>query len=48
MLIIEATARELKLQTQSFQVAKVEDFDSQFRVVMKWRPGGLVGQDAGH
>ena len=40
--VIEATARELKLQTQSFEAAKVEDFDSQFQAIMKWRPGGLI------
>ena len=41
--VIEATARELKLQTQRFEVAKVEDFDRQFQAIMKWRPGGLTG-----
>ena len=40
--VIEATASELKLQTQSFEVAKVEDFDSQFQAIMKWPPGGLI------
>ncbi len=40
--MIEATARELKLQTQRFEVAKVEDFDRQFQAIMKWRPGGLM------
>ena len=39
---IEASARELKLQTQTFEVAKVEDFDRQFQAIMKWRPGGLI------
>ena len=40
--VIETTARELKLQTQRFEVAKVEDFDRQFQATMKWRPGGLM------
>ena len=39
---IEPTARVLKLQTQSFELAKVDDFDRQFQVIMKWRPGGLM------
>jgi putative tryptophan/tyrosine transport system substrate-binding protein len=39
---IEPTARVLKIQTQRFELAKVEDFDSQFQAIMKWRPGGLV------
>ena len=39
---IEPTARALKIQTQRFELAKVEDFDSQFQVIMKWRPGGLM------
>ena len=39
---IEPTARVLKLQTQRFELAKVEDFDSQFQAIMKWRPGGLM------
>ena len=39
---IEATGRALKLQTQSFEVAKVEDLDSQFQAIIKWRPGGLM------
>jgi putative tryptophan/tyrosine transport system substrate-binding protein len=39
---IESTARVLKLQTQRFELAKVEDFDSQFQAIMKWRPGGLM------
>jgi putative tryptophan/tyrosine transport system substrate-binding protein len=39
---IEPTARVLKIQTQRFELAKVEDFDSQFRAIMKWRPGGLM------
>ena len=40
--VIETTARELKLQTQRFEVAKVEDFDRQFQAIMKWRPSGLM------
>ena len=39
---IEPTARALKIQTQRFELAKVEDFDSQFQAIMKWRPGGLM------
>ena len=39
---IEPTARVLKLQTQSFELAKVEDFDRQFQAIMKWRADGLV------
>jgi putative tryptophan/tyrosine transport system substrate-binding protein len=39
---IEPTARVLKIQTQKFELAKVEDFDSQFQAIMKWRPGGLM------
>ena len=39
---IEPTARVLKIQTQRFELAKVEDFDSQFQAIMKWRPGGLM------
>jgi putative tryptophan/tyrosine transport system substrate-binding protein len=39
---IEPTARVLKIQTQRFELAKVEDFDSQFQSIMKWRPGGLM------
>jgi putative ABC transport system substrate-binding protein len=39
---IEPTARVLKIQTQGFELAKVEDFDSQFQAIMKWRPGGLM------
>ncbi len=39
---IEPTARELKIQTQRFELAKVEDFDGQFQAIMKWRSGGLM------
>ncbi len=39
---IEPTARVLKMQTQRFELAKAEDFDSQFQAIMKWRPGGLM------
>jgi len=39
---IEPTARVLKLQTQRFELARVEDFDSQFQAIMKSRPGGLM------
>jgi putative ABC transport system substrate-binding protein len=39
---IEPTARVLKLQTQRFELAKAEDFDSQYQAIMKWRPGGLM------
>ena len=39
---IEPTARVFKLQTQRFELAKVEDFDSQFQAIIKWRPGGLM------
>jgi len=39
---IEPTARVLKMQTQGFELAKVEDFDSQFQAIMKWRPDGLM------
>jgi putative ABC transport system substrate-binding protein len=39
---IEPTARVLKIQTQRFELGKVEDFDSQFQAIMKWRPGGLM------
>ena len=39
---IEPTARVLKLQTQSFELAKVEDFDRQFQAIMKWRADGLA------
>ena len=39
---IEPTARALKIQTQRFELAKVEDLDSQFQAIMKWRPGGLM------
>jgi putative tryptophan/tyrosine transport system substrate-binding protein len=39
---IEPTARVLKIQTQRFELAKSEDFDSQFQAIMKWRPGGLM------
>ena len=39
---IEPTARVLKIQTQRFELAKAEDFDSQFQGIMKWRPGGLM------
>jgi putative ABC transport system substrate-binding protein len=39
---IEPTARVLKIQTQRFELAKVEDFDGQFQAIMKWRPGGLM------
>ncbi len=39
---IEPTARVLKLQTQRFELAKVEDFDSQFQAIMKWHPGGMM------
>ena len=39
---IDPTARALKLQVQWFDLAKVEDFDGQFRAITKWRAGGLV------
>jgi ABC-type uncharacterized transport system substrate-binding protein len=39
---IESTAGVFKLQTQRFELAKVEDFDSQFQAIVKWRPGGLM------
>jgi putative tryptophan/tyrosine transport system substrate-binding protein len=39
---IESTAGVLKLQTQRFELEKVEDFGSQFQAIMKWRPGGLM------
>ena len=39
---IEPTARVLKIQTQRFELARVEDFDSQFQAITKWRPGGLM------
>ncbi len=39
---IEPTARVLNVQTQRFELAKAEDFDSQFQAIMKWRPGGLM------
>ena len=39
---IEPTARVLKLQTQRFELAKLESFDSQFQAIIKWRPGGLM------
>jgi putative ABC transport system substrate-binding protein len=39
---IEPTARVLKIQTQRFELAKVEDFDGQFQAITKWRPGGLM------
>jgi putative tryptophan/tyrosine transport system substrate-binding protein len=39
---IEPTARVLKIQTQGFEVAKGEDFDTQFQAIMKWRAGGLM------
>jgi hypothetical protein len=32
---IESTAGVLKLQTQRFELEKVEDFDSQFQAIMK-------------
>ena len=39
---IDPTARALKLQVQWFDLAKIEDFDGQFRAITKWRAGGLV------
>ena len=39
---IDPTARALKLQVQWFDLAKVEDFDGQFKAITKWRAGGLV------
>jgi putative ABC transport system substrate-binding protein len=39
---IEPAARVLKIQTQRFELAKLEDFDSQFQAITKWRPGGLM------
>jgi putative tryptophan/tyrosine transport system substrate-binding protein len=39
---IDPTARALRLQVQRFDLAKVEDFDSQFKAITKWRAGGLV------
>ena len=39
---IDPTARALKLQVQRFDLAKDEDFDSQFKAITKWRAGGLV------
>jgi putative ABC transport system substrate-binding protein len=39
---IEPTARVLKIQTQRFELAKVQDFDGQFQAITKWRPGGLM------
>jgi putative tryptophan/tyrosine transport system substrate-binding protein len=39
---IDPTARALKLQVQRFDLAKVEDFDGQFKAIIKWRAGGLV------
>ena len=39
---IDPTARALKLQVQWFDLAKVEDFDGQFKATTKWRAGGLV------
>ena len=39
---IEPTARVLKIQTQRFELAKVEDFDGQFQAIVRWRPGGLM------
>ncbi len=39
---IEPTARVLKIQTQRFELAKIQDFDGQFQAIMKWRPGGLM------
>ena len=39
---IEPTARVLKIQTQRFELSKVEDFDGQFQGITKWRPGGLM------
>jgi putative tryptophan/tyrosine transport system substrate-binding protein len=39
---IDPTARALKLQVQRFDLAKVEDFDGQFKAITKWRAGGLV------
>ena len=39
---IEPTARVLMIQTQRFELAKVQDFDGQFQAIMKWRPGGLM------
>ena len=39
---IDPTARALKLQVQWFDLAKIEDFDGQFRAITIWRAGGLV------
>jgi putative ABC transport system substrate-binding protein len=39
---IDPTARALKLQVQWFDLAKVEDFDGQFKAITKWGAGGLV------
>jgi putative tryptophan/tyrosine transport system substrate-binding protein len=39
---IDPTARALKLQVQRFDLAKAEDFDGQFKGIIKWRAGGLV------
>ena len=39
---IDPTARALKLHVQWFDLAKVEDFDGQFKAITKWRAGGLV------
>jgi putative tryptophan/tyrosine transport system substrate-binding protein len=39
---IDPTARALKLQVQWFDLAKVEDFDGQFKAIIRWRAGGLV------
>ena len=39
---IDPTARALKLQVRWFDLAKIEDFNSQLQAITKWRPGGLV------
>jgi putative tryptophan/tyrosine transport system substrate-binding protein len=39
---IDPTARALKVQVQWFDLAKVEDFDGQFKAITKWRASGLV------
>jgi ABC-type uncharacterized transport system substrate-binding protein len=39
---IDPTARALRLQVQWFDLAKIDDFDGQFRAITKWRAGGLV------
>jgi putative tryptophan/tyrosine transport system substrate-binding protein len=39
---IDPTARALKLQTQWFELAKLEDFDGRFQAITKWRADGLV------